>query len=197
MSSPTTQRVNNTRTSASMPRRPPRSSPRHPAPFVAGRAMKSHCAETWPKHPRSSPADTELTLRALYSKAGAPKVDRDAIETKHFAGRIDSAGEKGIGMDFNPPLFAYAVAHQKAVCLDTRHAESSAVSRGLGRTRPACRSAARSLVVDGNPSLREASSVNPATSQAPNPSKNQQIQHKATFSLAPRRTPRLNHRRQS
>lgn len=53
------------------------------------------------------PGKHRLNLHALYLENGGKKVDRDAIETKHFEGWIDWAKKLGLGMDFNPSYFAH------------------------------------------------------------------------------------------
>ncbi|MEX0676007.1 MAG: L-rhamnose isomerase [Pirellulales bacterium] len=56
------------------------------------------------------PGKHRLNLHAFYLEAGGGKVDRDAIETKHFQNWIDWAKSLGIGMDFNPTCFAHPKA---------------------------------------------------------------------------------------
>ncbi len=56
------------------------------------------------------PGRHRLNLHAFYGEFGGKKVDRDAIEPKHFSGWIDWAKERGMGMDFNPTCFAHAKA---------------------------------------------------------------------------------------
>lgn len=56
------------------------------------------------------PGKHRLNLHALYLENGGKKVDRDAIETKHFQGWIDWAKNLGLGMDFNPSYFAHPKA---------------------------------------------------------------------------------------
>ncbi len=56
------------------------------------------------------PGNHRLNLHALYLENGGKKVDRDAIETKHFAGWIDWAKKLGLGIDFNPSYFAHPKA---------------------------------------------------------------------------------------
>ena len=51
-----------------------------------------------------------LNLHAFYLEAGGGKVDRDAIETKHFQNWIEWAKTRGVGMDFNPTCFAHPKA---------------------------------------------------------------------------------------
>jgi L-rhamnose isomerase len=56
------------------------------------------------------PGKHRLNLHAFYLENGGKKVDRDAIETKHFQAWIDWARSLGIGMDFNPTCFAHPKA---------------------------------------------------------------------------------------
>jgi L-rhamnose isomerase len=56
------------------------------------------------------PGKHRLNLHAFYLEAGGGKVDRDAIETKHFQNWIEWAKTRGVGMDFNPTCFAHPKA---------------------------------------------------------------------------------------
>ena len=65
------------------------------------------------------PGRHRLNLHASYAEAGGARVDRDALEPKHFAGWIDWAKGQGLGMDFNPTFFShprakdgYTLAHR-------------------------------------------------------------------------------------
>ena len=51
-----------------------------------------------------------VNLHAIYAETGGRKVDRDALEPKHFAGWIAWARKRGIGLDFNPTFFAHPKA---------------------------------------------------------------------------------------
>lgn len=53
------------------------------------------------------PGKHRVNLHAFYLENEGHHVDRDAIETRHFAAWIDWAKSHGIGMDFNPTLFAH------------------------------------------------------------------------------------------
>lgn len=57
------------------------------------------------------PGKHRLNLHAIYGDFGGEKVDRDAIEVKHFQSWIDWAKEQGIGMDFNPSNFSHPKAN--------------------------------------------------------------------------------------
>ena len=54
------------------------------------------------------PGRHRLNLHAFYGEFGGKRVDRDAIEPKHFANWIAWAKARGLGMDFNPTCFAHA-----------------------------------------------------------------------------------------
>jgi L-rhamnose isomerase len=56
------------------------------------------------------PGRHRLNLHALYLEHGGKPVDRDQVETKHFAGWIEWARSLGLGMDFNPTFFAHPKA---------------------------------------------------------------------------------------
>jgi L-rhamnose isomerase len=48
-----------------------------------------------------------LNLHAFYAETAGSKVDRDALEPKHFQRWIDWAREAGRGLDFNPTYFSH------------------------------------------------------------------------------------------
>jgi L-rhamnose isomerase len=56
------------------------------------------------------PGKHRLNLHAFYGEFGGKKVDRDAIETKHFQNWIDWAKSHGMGLDFNPTCFSHPKA---------------------------------------------------------------------------------------
>jgi len=56
------------------------------------------------------PGRHRLNLHAMYAETGGQKVERNALRPEHFTGWIDWAREKGLGMDFNPSLFAHPMA---------------------------------------------------------------------------------------
>ncbi|MCC5829457.1 MAG: L-rhamnose isomerase [Phycisphaeraceae bacterium] len=51
-----------------------------------------------------------LNLHAIYGDFGGRTVDRDAIGPEHFASWIDWAGQRGLGIDFNPTCFSHPLA---------------------------------------------------------------------------------------
>ncbi|HUX01704.1 MAG TPA: L-rhamnose isomerase, partial [Phycisphaerae bacterium] len=56
------------------------------------------------------PGVHRVNVHAIYAETGGKKVDRDALEPKHFAGWIAWARKRGIGLDFNPTFFAHPKA---------------------------------------------------------------------------------------
>lgn len=56
------------------------------------------------------PGTHRLNLHAIYGDFGGERVDRDAIEVKHFQSWIDWCKDQGIGMDFNPSCFSHPKA---------------------------------------------------------------------------------------
>ncbi|MFK3936989.1 L-rhamnose isomerase [Alkalihalobacillus sp. NPDC078783] len=56
------------------------------------------------------PGTHRVNLHAIYAETDGEEVDRDAIEPKHFEKWVSWAKEKGIGLDFNPTVFAHPKA---------------------------------------------------------------------------------------
>ena len=56
------------------------------------------------------PGRHRLNLHASYAETGGRSVDRTRLEPGHFAGWIDWAKGRGIGLDFNPTYFAHPKA---------------------------------------------------------------------------------------
>jgi L-rhamnose isomerase len=56
------------------------------------------------------PGKHRLSLHASYLETGGKKVDRNAVEPKHFQRWIDWAKQKQIGLDFNQTFFAHPKA---------------------------------------------------------------------------------------
>ena len=56
------------------------------------------------------PGKHRLNLHAFYGEFGGKKVDRDAIEPKHFTNWISWAKQNGLGLDFNPTCFSHPKA---------------------------------------------------------------------------------------
>ena len=56
------------------------------------------------------PGKKRISLHAIYLDNLGEKVERDAIEYKHFAGWVGWAKEKGFGIDFNPTFFSHPLS---------------------------------------------------------------------------------------
>ncbi len=56
------------------------------------------------------PGRHRFNLHAFYGEFGGRRVDRDAIEPRHFRHWIAWAKERGLGLDFNPTCFAHPKA---------------------------------------------------------------------------------------
>ena len=56
------------------------------------------------------PGSKRINLHALYAETGGARVERDALEPRHFANWIAWARERHLGMDFNPSCFAHPMA---------------------------------------------------------------------------------------
>ena len=53
------------------------------------------------------PGTKRLNLHAIYLDNLGTKVERNKIETKHFASWVDYAKERDIALDFNPTFFSH------------------------------------------------------------------------------------------
>ncbi len=56
------------------------------------------------------PGKKRLGIHAMYGDFSDGFVDRDKIETKHYAGWLDWAKAKGAALDFHPTLFSHELA---------------------------------------------------------------------------------------
>jgi L-rhamnose isomerase len=56
------------------------------------------------------PGRHRLNLHALYAETGGKKVERNELQTEHFATWIDWAAKNTCGMDFNPSFFSHPKA---------------------------------------------------------------------------------------
>ncbi len=56
------------------------------------------------------PGRHRINLHAMYGEFGGRRVDRDAIELSHFAAWMGWAGERDLGIDFNPTCFSHPLA---------------------------------------------------------------------------------------
>jgi L-rhamnose isomerase len=58
------------------------------------------------------PGRHRLNLHAIYGEFGGKRVDRDAIEPRHFEGWIHWARERGFALDFNASCFSHPRADE-------------------------------------------------------------------------------------
>jgi len=56
------------------------------------------------------PGVHRFNLHAIYAETGGQRVERNALEPEHFAGWIDWARQRGMGLDFNPTFFSHPLA---------------------------------------------------------------------------------------
>lgn len=56
------------------------------------------------------PGRHRLNLHAIYAEPGEKKVERNALEPRHFSSWLDWARERGHGLDFNPTCFSHPLA---------------------------------------------------------------------------------------
>ena len=56
------------------------------------------------------PGRHRFNLHAFYGEFEGKRVERDAIEPRHFQGWIEWARARGIGLDFNPTFFSHPLA---------------------------------------------------------------------------------------
>jgi len=56
------------------------------------------------------PGRHRLNLHSFYAETGGKRVERNELRPEHFAGWIEWAKAKGIGIDFNPTCFAHPKA---------------------------------------------------------------------------------------
>ena len=75
------------------------------------------------------PGAKHLALHAVYPLTNGVKVPRNEIRPEHFAGWVDYAREKGIGLDFNPTYFSHPMLR------DRKPREGSARFLGTARHR--------------------------------------------------------------
>jgi L-rhamnose isomerase len=56
------------------------------------------------------PGTHRVNLHAIYAETGGKKVGRDQLGPEHFAGWIDWAKSRKLGLDFNPTYFSHPLA---------------------------------------------------------------------------------------
>ena len=59
---------------------------------------------------RLIPGRQRVNLHAIYGDFGGHKVERNEVAPEHFAGWIDWAKSRGLGLDFNPTFFSHPLA---------------------------------------------------------------------------------------
>jgi L-rhamnose isomerase len=59
---------------------------------------------------RLIPGRHRVNLHAIYGEFGGRNVDRNEVSPEHFAGWIDWARARGLGLDFNPTFFSHPLA---------------------------------------------------------------------------------------
>ena len=87
------------------------------------------------------PGRVRFNLHAMYAETSGKRVDRDELEPTHFARWIDWAGERGLGLDFNPTCFAHPMVKDGL----TLSSESKPVRDFWIRHCRACRVIARHM----------------------------------------------------
>ncbi len=63
---------------------------------------------------RLIPGPARVNLHAMYAETGQARVERDALEPRHFQAWIDWACERGYGLDMNPTCFAHPMVRAGA-----------------------------------------------------------------------------------
>ena len=76
---------------------------------------------------RQIPGGHRLNLHALYAETDGKAVDRNELQPEHFSRWIDWAGEKGIGLDFNPSLFSHPKTESGFTLASQSHRSSELV----------------------------------------------------------------------
>ncbi|MBE0537886.1 MAG: L-rhamnose isomerase [Phycisphaerae bacterium] len=56
---------------------------------------------------RLIPGRHRFNLHAIYAETGGRRVERNALDASHFAGWVDWAKARGMGLDFNPTFFSH------------------------------------------------------------------------------------------
>ncbi|MCQ1059898.1 L-rhamnose isomerase [Photobacterium sp. ZSDE20] len=58
------------------------------------------------------PGNHKINLHALYAETNGVVVERDELKPEHFAGWVEWAKERDLGLDFNPSLFSHPNASE-------------------------------------------------------------------------------------
>ena len=102
------------------------------------------------------PGRHRFNLHAFYGDFGGKRVDRDAVDARHFAEWIDWARRLQIGLDFNPTYFSHPLAADNSTL---SHADTGVrefwIAHGLAcRRKASCSaSAARASPSDRTSSI--------------------------------------------
>jgi len=81
------------------------------------------------------PGTHRFNLHAIYAEMEGRRADRNALTADHFAGWIDWAKERGMGLDFNPTFFS----HPKAASGRTLSSDDEGIRRFWVEHGIACR----------------------------------------------------------
>ncbi|MBN1816923.1 MAG: L-rhamnose isomerase [Sedimentisphaerales bacterium] len=57
------------------------------------------------------PGTHRFNLHAIYAETAGKRMERNELQPEHFAGWIDWAKSKGMGLDFNPTFFSHSKAN--------------------------------------------------------------------------------------
>jgi len=87
------------------------------------------------------PGRLRFNLHAMYAETAGKRVDRDELEPAHFSRWIAWAKARGVGLDFNPTLFAHPMVKDGL----TLSSESRMVRAFWVRHCLACRNIARAI----------------------------------------------------
>lgn len=87
------------------------------------------------------PGRLRFNLHAMYAETGGKRVERDDLKPAHFSRWMDWAAERGMGLDFNPTLFAHPMVKDGL----TLSSESAEVRDFWVRHCRACRGIARAM----------------------------------------------------
>ncbi|NLB60513.1 MAG: L-rhamnose isomerase, partial [Lentisphaerae bacterium] len=84
---------------------------------------------------RLIPGRHRVNLHAIYAETGGRRVDRDALELKHFAAWLDWAKARRLGLDFNGTFFAHPQATQATLSSRQRSIRQFWIAHGIACRR--------------------------------------------------------------